>query len=816
MKKRSFCSRMTAVSALAALLFVLLPSVGASAAAEGAAPDASSPKAAQAALWAFLCGGLIKLVFDAIRARSFGGVRAAFGVLLSLMTAAFPLLNAGAGLGEKIKPYTAAEPAFMSEYEYKSDGLVTDADFYVSPDGDDGADGSFAHPFRTPERARDAVRALDKTGRSGVTVALMAGDYRVSHTDLSYEDGGTENCPVTWRAYGDGEVVLNGGLSIDPAAFSSVPEEVRARLHGDAKEKVLAISLFDLGLTAADYGKVYAIGAYNTAAKYTGDYTGPIYSELFVNDQRCKLARYPDEGYLKTEEVVSTGDGYEKDGSLTVNPNWGQVRNPESDVYRVDKDLAARIASWQTLDGVWIFGFPKYDWADASSPIGSFDPETRELSPKFVSLFGTKTGAPYYFFNVLEELDVPGEFYIDRENGMLYLYPPENFSSSSVDLSLSTATVLSANVNYVTFRDLTFKGTRSTAMTLTGNHNTVEHCTFKNVAGHAMIVYGTENLITDNEVTRTGQGGFMVSGGDTTTLTPGNNRVVNNLIHDWSEIYLTYQPAVSLDGVGNYCEHNEIFNSPHEAITYGGNNQTIAYNRIHDVCLLSSDAGAIYAGRSWICYGTKIMYNMIYDLGSGDFTPNGIYLDDALSGQTVVGNLLLNIPGNALMLGGGRDLDVRNNIIVMAHNPVSYDQRAIDGVYGGWFTHSSMEGGDMWQALYRSPWQSETWKEAFPEMQRFSDDFSDPENPDFVPNPAYSTLSGNLAVAQGGEFGHIADTVWKYSTVKNNGLFRTSQMKILFADPDNGDYTLKDESMMLIYEPDFEPLPLDLMGRHNP
>ncbi len=814
MKKNPFFSKLSLAPAMTALLFFLLPATNAFAAAEEAALDASSPEAAQAALWAFICGGLCTLLCAAIRARSCGGVRAALGVLLSLATAAFPVLNAGSSLIEKYRAWHAAEPAYLSEYEYKSAGLVTDADFYVSPEGDDGDDGSFAHPFRTPERARDAVRALDKTGRTGVTVALMAGDYRVSHLDLSYEDGGTPECPVTWCAYGNGEVALNGGLSISPSVFTPVTGKARERLSPDARGKVLSADLSALGLTPADYGKVYAIGTYNTASMYDGDYRGPIWSELFVNDKRCTLARYPDEGYLKGGDVVSTGDGYEKDGALTVNPNWGQVRNPKSDVYSVDKELAARIASWDTLDDVWIFGFPKYDWADASSPIGSFNAETRELSPKFVSLFGTKAGAPYYFFNVFEELDSPGEFYIDRENGILYLYPPEDFGEAGVDLSLSTSTVLTANVSGVTFRDLTFKGTRTSAAVINGDRNTVEHCVFKNVAGHALILNGADNLITDNEVTRTGQGGFLVTGGDTATLTPGNNRVVNNLIHDWSEIYLTYQPAVSLSGAGNYCEHNEIYNSPHEAITYSGNNHTISYNRIHDVCLLSGDAGAIYAGRSWICYGNRIIYNCIYDLGSGNFTPNGIYLDDALSGQTVIGNLLLNIPGAALMLGGGRDLDVRNNIVIMAHETVSYDQRAVDGVSGGWFTHAA-EGADMWRELYASPWQTQTWREAFPQMARFSDDFSDPENPDFVPNPAYSTLAGNLAVAQGGSFGNISDAAYRYSEITGNSLFRKSQIKSLFADPDNGDYTIKDASMMRIYYPEFEPLPLDMMGRYS-
>ena len=37
----------------------------------------------------------------------------------------------------------------------------------------------------------------------------------------------------------------------------------------------------------------------------------------------------------------------------------------------------------------------------------------------------------------------------------------------------------------------------------------------------------------------------------------------------------------------------------------------IEYNNIHNVCLLSDDAGAIYAGRSWVMYGNVIRYNAV-------------------------------------------------------------------------------------------------------------------------------------------------------------------------------------------------------------
>ncbi|MBQ2468119.1 MAG: S-layer homology domain-containing protein, partial [Clostridia bacterium] len=69
------------------------------------------------------------------------------------------------------------EPVPISHFTEKPYPLVDDADFYVSTNGDDSYDGSIAHPFRTWERARDAVRGLGKTGRDGIKVAFMAGEY---------------------------------------------------------------------------------------------------------------------------------------------------------------------------------------------------------------------------------------------------------------------------------------------------------------------------------------------------------------------------------------------------------------------------------------------------------------------------------------------------------------------------------------------------------------------------------------------------------------------------------------------------------------
>ena len=500
------------------------------------------------------------------------------------------------------KDFTAPAPAIASQTAEKEDGDIM-GDFYVSTKGNDENDGTKDAPFRTIEKAVQAVRNTDKSGRSGITVCIEAGEYRVSSLEFTKEDSGTAECPVTYCAY-NGEVVINGGVTLSQNDFVSVSEypEFSQRLNSEAQKNVVVVDLTKepYSLTKEDWGKIYAIGSYHTANSYDGDYSGPLYCELFVDDIRQNLARYPDEGYLYTEEVVKTGLGKESDGALTEVPDWDKIRNPESDVYRVSPELAQRISGWKTLDDVWMFGFWKYDWADASSPVGFFNAETRELSPKFVSLYGTKDDAPYYFFNVFEELTKEGEWYIDREKGLLFLWKTGNFTDAQLDLSLSLKPVINSEADYLTFEGVTVKGTRSDGIVINGNSNTVQNCLIKNVAGNALVMTGSNNLAYNNEITRTGKGGIYISGGDTETLTPGNSKADNNYIHHWSEIYQTYQPAVTLEGVGNICSHNEMHDSPHEAITYKGNNHIIEYNNIYDVCLLSDDAGAIYSGRSWV------------------------------------------------------------------------------------------------------------------------------------------------------------------------------------------------------------------------
>ena len=68
-------------------------------------------------------------------------------------------------------------------------------------------------------------------------------------------------------------------------------------------------------------------------------------------------------------------------------------------------------------------------------PVAAIDTETRQIACGDAGAYGVREGLPYYVFNLLEELDLPGEWYLDRSTGILYFYPPGGLKTGSVQLS---------------------------------------------------------------------------------------------------------------------------------------------------------------------------------------------------------------------------------------------------------------------------------------------------------------------------------------------------------------------------------------------
>ena len=617
--------------------------------------------------------------------------------------------------------------------------------FYVATNGNNQNDGTAKAPFATVERARDAVRGVIREGLSEpVTVRIREGVYHTCGLRLEACDGGTARFPVTYEA--EGEVTLNGGVALDGGAFEPLSQAERARLHGDAADRVVRLDLKTIGLCREDFGEMCVIGSHHTGDRYDGAVLSPMWCELFVDGRRQTVARYPNEGFLHTTSPIREGDGLESTitGKVTYRytlEEWETVRNPRSDIFGIDADTARRAAAWKSLRDVWMFGYPTWHWASASTPIVRIDGEACEMETKMVARYGIKPNRPFYFYNVLEELDAPGEWYLDRQTGVLYLYPDRPLAGADINLSLLSESVLTVDgADYVTFRGITFTGTRADALTLTGNHLTIEGCAVKNVSGNAMIVKGNHNRVSGCEICHTGRGGVFLCGGDRATLMPSYNIAENNHVHHFAEIVTTYQPAFSLEGVGNICRHNRIHDCPHMAIYFMGNEHLIEYNEISDVCKTADDSSAIYSGRDYTTQGTVIRHNYFHDIhsevgrGVGIFA---VYCDDHLGSCTIVGNVFVRCQ-SALLLHGGHDMTFRGNLI-LASAPAS-DNSVFFSKYQYW--DDLLPGGLHAKRLAEVPWQGEIWQNAYPRIAQYLS--WDPETEQRYPHGV--DISGNVVI----------------------------------------------------------------------
>ena len=632
---------------------------------------------------------------------------------------------------------------------------------YVSPRGQDLNPGTRELPLRTITAARDRARTL----KGPATVEVRAGIYGENLVFDARDSGHT---------YRTGEgAVITGGLRVPYDATESVSDEMRDRLSPGAAENVRAIDLKRYGVGKEAYEKLYAIGRYSTGRKYDGVVSG-VNLEVFENGERMTLARYPGEGFLQFEEIADVGDAAEFPPQ-NYWKGWEERRNHRGGLYIIDKETNERVKTWKEQGEVWMAGCFYWDWADSSTPV-TFDTENRGVYPGYVSRFGARKEGCYYFYNILQELASPGMYWIDRQRGILYVYPRGTqeavFEISAAD---SPLICLSGAENMV-FSGFTLTNVRQTAVTVKGNGNRFLNLHIRNTALHGIQIEGYQNTVENCEISHMGQGGIYLKGGVRDTLTPGENTARHNRIHDFSQVYRTYQAGVHLSGVGNICAHNEIWNTPHLAVSYEGNEHLIEYNYIHDAVLRSEDAGAVYAGFDWAAHGTVIRYNRIERVGSDGFPANGIYWDDGLSGQTAYGNLLIDIRGRGFLAGGGRDNVIRDNVILGdCLAPIYYDDRNREGFLKGGWAHAACDRPDAphWKKLAEIPYTSEIWRKKYPSLAGVSTDFQNPQDPAFPINPANVVLEHNVVIHRDACLGEIAESLYEYNKIGVNYLFKS-------------------------------------------
>lgn len=647
---------------------------------------------------------------------------------------------------------------------------------HVAPSGRDGWSGRLAEPnsagsdgpVATLERARDLVRELKGKGASfaGAVVEIHGGDYLRERTfELAAEDGGSEQAPIAYRAAAGERVRLIGGRPV--SKFVPVSDKaVLDRLCPEARGHVLQADLKQQGM--ADFGEWKSRGF--------GRQVSPAGMELFFGEAPMEIARWPNEGWVRIADVPAE----------------------TKDRFTFEEDRPAR---WSQARNVWVHGFWTWDWADSYEKVGSVDLETKQIvtvAPHGV--YGYKKGARYYVLNLIEEIDRPGEYVVDTASGLLYFWPPAPIDSAAAYVSMVDTMISAREVSHVTIEGLTIEAARGNGIDFSGGaHNRIAGCTLRNLGNMGVSMTAMRDSgVVGCAIYNVGDNGINLDGGDRKTLTSGRVYATDNHIHHYSRTCFCYRSAISVSGVGNRIDHNLIHDAPHNAIGLGGNEHVIEYNEIHHVCMDTDDAGAFYMGRDWTQRGNIVRYNYFHQVGrhKGHVGVQSVYLDDWSSGTLVYGNVL-HEAGRGVLVGGGRNNTVENNIFVDCTPAVHVDSRGL-GWAKNYFDGRTTTLTDRLDAMnYREP----PYSTRYPELLTLYDD-----------EPAlakYNAVVRNVCV--GGRWLDLHDKLTdKVVRVEANLV----DVDPHFVDREKGDFRLKDDSPA--FKLGFKPIPFEKIGPTPP
>ncbi len=497
-------------------------------------------------------------------------------------------------------------------------------------------------PFATFVKARDAVRALRKARpEAPVTVTVRGGLYRVTDTlALSAEDSGTERAPVTWRAMPGETVRLVGGALL--TGFQPVREQaILARLDPAARAHVVQVSLKGAGVS--DLG-VPTPGA-----------SGPR-ADLVCNHEYMPLARYPNGGWLQITGIP-TGGAKIPGADPGTGDHYGRFTYPGD-----------RPARWKDTSDLWVHGYWVWDWSDQYQRVQKLDVAKREVWPQPpYHHYGYRQGQRFYFLNILEELDSPGEWYLDRQTATLYFWPPCPLQRAEVFFpELAKPMVTLAGTEHVRLCGLTLECSRDAAVIVSGGaHNEIAGCTVRNMGAQtAVSISGSDNGIRSSDVYEVAGCGIELGGGDRKTLTAARNYALNCDVHHVGRVFRTYHGAFSLNGVGNRIAHCAVHHVPHQGIGYSGNDHVIEYCDFTRIAQETGDVGVTYTGADWTFMGHEFRYNYLHNIhGPGNLGCFTIYPDLPCGGIHLHGNVFFDTD-QGFYTNSGRAMVIENNIFL--------------------------------------------------------------------------------------------------------------------------------------------------------
>ena len=517
---------------------------------------------------------------------------------------------------------------------------------FVSTVGDDSGDGSEEEPLRTLEKAIDVANEMREDSDKLIEILLREGTYSVTNT-IKIINSQKDDSLLKISAYQDEKVTINAGVDIPLSAMNIADSNfTNAIIDKPNAGSVLQYNLKDAQIE--DFGEISLRGHLISDEK-------EAQAELSLNGEVQKLAGWPNGEYTGLIKPTDSNEYGKRTKSGIANGCSFQVNYD-------------RPSQWSKLEQAWLSGTigPNYEFD--YYPVSRFDSEEKRVYLSRGALEKYYTEPYYRFENVPEELDEPGEYYIDRQSGMLYFYPPEDAPKDSVlTITMSTPTLDVSgkapnsmfrieNSKNIVFENLIFKGGRGSAITGKNNSNIQFINCEINSFGENGIRFdaSTDIKISDCKIHDVGQDGILfVSCGNYKTLSPSNIVVSNNDIYNFARLERSYKTGIDFGYrcVGATAANNHIHNGPHAGMIFYGVNNDIYGNEFDNLVTEFSDMDALYCNNSNYPWerGNKIHNNYFHNIGKSSMNGRhqinvrAIRTDNRGCGLNIYENLFYNI-----------------------------------------------------------------------------------------------------------------------------------------------------------------------------
>ncbi|MBQ4244671.1 MAG: right-handed parallel beta-helix repeat-containing protein, partial [Clostridia bacterium] len=574
------------------------------------------------------------------------------------MVLILPLLNLFQRADTTDYTYTEAEKPVKQQREY-TQYEFGDYDILVSPEGDDSAAGSETAPVKSVERAKALAKERRQSGAQGeITVWIKGGEYLFS-SPLEFNSGDARN--VRFIACPGEEVVFSGAVKAD----------------GWQEDTINGIKC--LSATVPDNAD---------------------FDSVFRDGEKLPQTRYPESGYFYISETNHEGGLFTDEntpwdwsyGDLELTPDKKQ----ETRDFRNPGNVTLRVLHY---------------WADEISKLRGYDEKRGRILFETPASMKIEKGQKYYFENVYEAADKPGEWYFDGGEHKLYYIPREGETSENLNISfgVSEKLVNISGCGSLYFEGITFRDTNSGfpelepgswlseygmrfpqaeydcagAFEVTDCEKIdIKYCSFINI-GTCAVKFNRRvknSSVTGCDILNTGASGVFIHGFNSTqdAEITENITVRDNLIDGYGRYFYAAVGVLLTNARSCEIEHNEIKNGYYTAVSVGwlwGYSYSVTGNiSVRDNLIYNigqgwlSDMGGIYTlGRQ---RGTVLSGNVIHDVaadsGEGGYGGWGIYLDEGSQFILVEKNLVYSCGSQSFHQHYGENNLIRNNIFALS------------------------------------------------------------------------------------------------------------------------------------------------------